>query len=581
MSRVKKCCESENFESDMSDVCSSDKSSRSSDKSSRSSNSHCAPSEVQCLPPCELSELYSDAVVGVQSEFILTGSGATGFAGVTGGTPLGPNLRTDVILEGNGFFIKGHYIVAPAHLVLLPPSLTSVANRYPYYDPNDLTLGVMKDQMIRASRILVNVYNVNKEGHSFVYEADLVGVDGAGDIAVLSINFKKHWNLSNPCIERCHPYFNWGSSRAACDGEKAYIIGDYISNSINPRKINAAGAIAEGVVSDHRFADHSGYSSAELILISCPAYAFSSGLPIVDCVGRVLGMQVADIASTVIPTPANGSNDSPFLNQRMGLGLVGGVSEFFMRRVIKSIIRGSCSRKHNHQLELICDPAGPYYRFRKGYLGIGYNLFNGVDYDITTDYTSGATQAGRPRIRLSPNGEFISAPSCKEIIGIKVIGVAGANPEAAAGVNNGYYYIPGGTGTGPLPPYLYPSSLLGRLNPGDVITHIEGHRLGDLDKQVAPGVVTWRLCGGDQLDICYRRGGNAINTADNAFTENHDNLHSITICLNDYPVFLDYPWYAVNIFPLLSEMGFTFPAGQVSNPQLPLLATGAIFHPSF
>lgn len=564
--------------SDVSDVCSSDQTCASSQTESRDCNqSH--------LSAVEIAEKYADAVVGIQSEFILLGTGAAGFTGITGGTPLAPDVRTDVILEGNGFFIRGHYIVAPAHLVLLPPSLSSVVNRYPYYDPNELELGVMRDEMVRASRILVNVYNVNGEPHSFVYEADLLGVDGAGDIAVLSINYKKHWNLCNPCIEPCHPYLNFGSSRSVCKGEKAYLLGDYVSNSLFPRQINSAGCISEGLVSDYRYADYSGFASAEFVVVSAPAYTYSSGLPILDSCGRVIAMQVSDIASTVEPVPvATGATGNAFLSQRLGSGLVGGVSEFFMRRIIKCIIRGSCSRKYNHHLERICDPAGPFYRYRKGYLGIAYNIFNGVDYDITTDFTSGSATSGRPRIRLAPNGEFLSAPKCKEILGIKVIGVAGANPTDANGVPNGYFYVPGGTGAGPLPEWLQPSPVLGRINPGDLITHIEGHRLGDLKLQIAPGVVTWRLCAGDQLDISYRRGGNALNTADNAFTENYDNLHSISVCVNEFPAFLDYPWYAVNIFPLLATTpypGFSFPPGQLVNPQLPMLTTGAMFYPSF
>src|SRR5437870_2330997 len=74
----------------------------------------CCIKQCKCYRPEELECLYKDAVVELHSEFILIGaSGPTG--GVTGGTPLAPNSRADIILEGNGFFIKGHYIIAPAH----------------------------------------------------------------------------------------------------------------------------------------------------------------------------------------------------------------------------------------------------------------------------------------------------------------------------------------------------------------------------------------------------------------------------------------------------------------------------------
>jgi len=539
----------------------------------------------KCYSPEQLLCDYKDAVVEVHSEFILLGSG--GLTGATGGTPLGANTRADVILEGNGFFIKGHYIIVPAHLVLLPPSLTSVANRFPLPNVSDLTLGVIKSQIIRASRILVSVFNVNGKQHSFVYEADLVGVDGAGDIAVLRINSGKQWNLCNPCVEKCHPYFKLGSSRGSIDGEKVYIIGDYISDPRDRRRFNAVGAISEGLLSDHRHLEYSGWVLPETILVSAQAYAFSSGLPIINCQGRVIGMQTTDVAAVVPRLSLSTISPNLSLNQTEGSGFVSGPSEFFLRRVVKSIIKGTCSRKYNPQLETICDPAGSFYRYKKAYAGIAYDVFTGVDYDVTTDYTSGFAPLGLPRIRLSAQGDFLSSPSCKELVGIRVLGVAGLNPSDLSGIPNGFFYVPGGTGAAPLPAFLPVSSLLGKLNPGDVITHINGVALGDLQKQIAPSLITWRLAAGDQIDICYRRGGNALNTADNAATENYDNLYTYKACLGDFPALMDYPWYAVDVFPLLGETpypGFIFPGSQITNPQLPSrdpLFAGGIFHPAF
>lgn len=653
-----------------------------------------------CYSPEELVGLYKDAVVEIHSEFILLGTGVSGTTvepatSATGGTPLAPGRRTDVILEGNGFFIKGHYIVAPAQLVLMPPSLTSVVNRYPLLDPADIALGRIRDQMVRASRILVSVFNVNGKGHSFVYEAELVGVDGAGDIAVLRINYKKQWNLCNPYVEKCHPYFNFGSSRGSKDGEKIYVIGDYVSNALDRRFFNAVGAIADGLLSDHRYLDYAGFGLSEAILISAPAYAFSAGMPIINCQGQVIGMQTSDLAvvlphivtpaiplavtggftATGAPVASTGTGTvaglatfatgatagstglatftagvtaavvgigvdpdtgtegtgtallggltaevvdvtvldgltasvagtatvsgftaplavtgtvgstgliAPLvLNQAEGLGLVAGPSEFFMRRVVKALIKGSCSRKYNCQLDTVCDPAGTFYRYKKAYAGIAYDVFTGVMYDTTADFTSGSPFATLPRVRLTSTGEFLSSPSCKELIGIRVVGLAGLNPNDAPGVAGGFWYIPGGTATVPVLPLSLPvSPFLGKLFPGDVITHINGVPIGDLNKQVAPSLITWRLCAGDQLEICYRRGGSAGNTGDNSFTENYDNLYSHTVCLADYPLLMDYPWYAVNRFPLLVNHGFTFPAGQLTNLQLPALVTGSFFHPA-
>jgi S1-C subfamily serine protease len=571
---------------------------------------HCCIKECPCLKPEELVCLKRDAVVEIHSEFILLGESGSGelaapLTSATGGTPLGAGTRADVILEGNGFFIKGHYIICPAHLILLPPSLGSVVNRFPLISTtstDDIELGRMKDLIVRASRILVSVFNVNGHGHSFVYEADLVGVDGAGDIAVLRINFKKQWNFCNPCIEKCHPFLKFGKSRAAKEGEKVFLLGDFTSD-VQQSRFNAVGLVTEGVLSDHRHLEYQGFVFPELVVVDVSVYANSSGLPILNCQGEVIGMQTTNVAGispfTVFPTTqvevdgtvtfgtagatasvgSSGTIGPLVLGNELGLGFVAGPSEFFMRRVIKIIIKGTCSRKFQCQLETICDAAGGYYRYRKGYLGLAYDVFSGVDYDVTTDFNSGDAFAGQRRVRLGPNGEFLNSPGCKELIGLRVLGLAGINPSQLSGVQNGFYFVPGGSASAPFPSFLPISPLLGKLQPGDQITHFDGVALGDLNKQIAPSLITWRLCADDQLEITYRRGGNAANNSDNAFTENYDNLFTHTVCLADFPNFMDYPWYAVPVFPLLAGFGFgpAFAAiDQLANPQIPQRASVAL-----
>ncbi len=546
----------------------------------------CKVSKCPCYSPEEIYCKYKDAVVELHSEFILLGSTGTTagtegnipFTSATGGTPLAPNSRMDYILEGNGFFIKGHYIIAPAQLVLLPPSLTSVVNRYPLAE-GSTTLGTIKNQMIQASRILVSVFNVNGKGCSYVYEAELVGVDGAGDIAVLKINYNKQWNACNPCVEKCHPYLTFAKSRGCIGGEKVYMLGDFAGNDFEGNTFNAVGGIVDGLLADHRYLEYSGWVLPECVLVSAPAYSFSAGLPILNCRGQVVGMQTTDLY-------ASNPLLHPQIQQQSGVGFVSGPSEYFMRKVIASIIRGTCSRRYNCQLETICDPVGSYYRYKKGYAGIAYEVFTGKDYDITSDFTSGAAYANVPRIRLSPTGDFLSYPACKDLVGIKVLGLAGINPTDATDILNGYFYVPGGTGTASLNSDLLVSPFLGKLLPGDVITHINGIALGDLNQQIAPSLITWRLCANDQIEVRYRRGGNSLNSGDNTFTENYENQYTARCCLNEFPALMDYPWYAVNIFPSLSAEptpAFIFPIGQLLEPQLPALDNDAasVFHPAF
>lgn len=509
----------------------------------------------KCLTAGEIICNIRNAVVKVQSEFILIGADGPAPDAAPSDIavqPLAPNARADIILKGHGFFIKDHYIITPAHLVLLPPSLTSVANRYPFFNAQNLP-GSMQNIMTRASRILVSIFNVNNNKHSFVYEADLVGVDGAGDIAVLDIDPCRCFNLCNPRIEKCHPYLKFGCSREVPEGEKVYLIND---------------VVVGGLLSDKKYLEHSGWMLAEAISVSISADTFSSGAPIVDCQGRVIGMQTTN--STIL----QGFSDDLSGCQDFVLG----PSEAFMHRIIKTIIKG----KSCHKLEIICDPVGTYYRYRKAYLGLAYDLFTGVDYDTTTDYTSNILPAGVPRIRLDADGNFLNQPGCKELMGIRILGLAGLNPNNTPGVSNGLFYVPGGQGTTPLFADLPISGLLNKLQPGDVITHINRLPIGNLLRQTAPSLITWRLKVGEEVIVCYRRGGNFDQTGPNDDAGNYDNLNEYSFCVAEYPEGLDYPWYAVDIFPLLannSYPGFIF-GNQTSDPQIPqLLGSGGMFHP--
>jgi S1-C subfamily serine protease len=543
------------------------------------------------LPPQVVACKYGDAVVDIHSEFILLGDGiqpsaekpvdgkeevaqGKGVAGVDfadGNTPLRDNYRNDVFLNGNGFFIKKHYIVCPAGLVLMPPSLTSVVNRWPLMGDTVNAVGKengarMLDQMVRASRILVTVQNVNGKGCAYVYEATLVGVDGAGDIAILKIEHDccSAWNKYNPKIAKCHPFLHWGSSRAARPGQVVYMIGDGVTSHPNVRLHNAVGAITEGLLSDHRYVEYSGFYAPELVLVSAPAFAFSTGMPILDGQGRVIGMQTTD---TVGSLPDNVDVGT------LGGGFVAGPSQYFMSRVVANLIKGT-SRKHcNDHVEEVCDAAGSYYRYVKGYLGLGYDVVDGQMYDITRDYTSGSRN--EPRVRLDENGKFLSSAVYRnKVVGIRVLGLAGLNPNDQDQVCNGAYYVPGDCVNVPLVQELPKSGLLGIVTPGDIILKLNDNKLGDLTNQIAPSLLTWRKLPGDLVLVCYARGGNVKNNEYNGVE--YLDADNVKVCLKQFPRFMDYPWYNVALFPLIDKY-FNFPTNQDPKLQLPQLLTSALF----
>lgn len=533
----------------------------------------CKEKEIPCQPPlckpvdCRIPVcdefkpeelLYKggaiDAVVTIQSEFILIGADAP--ENITGITPIAYNVRRDVILEGNGFLIEGKYIVTAAQLVLTPPSLSAVANRYPFFNKQDLAqpTTVIQNELIQASRIFVTVNNVNNEGKDYVYEAKLKGVYGAGDIAVLYIDHDSCWNNTNPRIQKCHPHLSFGTSRSSIKGEKVYLLGDSGSQGVLNQSV-----FESGVLIDNMYADPSGNFLQELLLVSTDASSLV-GLPILNAQGLVIGMK----------TGARNNNTVSI-----------GPTEFFMRPVILALIQGICDPCNCH-LELVNDPIGPFYRYKTAYLGAAYDIAKGVDFDYTVDYTNDPVYGGDVRVRLDENGNFLNSPQWKEIIGMRVLGLAGLNPGDVANgaIDNGLIYVPGGTGPAPLPT-LPPSSLIGKILPGDIISHINGVKLGDSENQVAPGLVTSRLCPGQMVEICFRRGGNAKNNEFNDESGNYTSLYAEHITLGELPKVLDYPYYS-SIFPnmiLHFDFAGVWPDALASNPEIQIFE-GAKFKPS-
>ena len=307
---------------------------------------------------------------------------------------------------------------------------------------------------------------------------------------------------------------------------------------------NVSVSVSTNTLSDHRYLDLTGYALQEMITITIASIVVSMGAPVINQQGEVL---------------AYTTYGGPFLNNA-GLIQIMGPSTFFFERALKTIIKNHCRKECCSQLETICDPMGSYVRYLKAYAGIAYDVFLGPDYDFTEDFTSGGQNG--PRIRLDGNGNLLTSPTCKQIVGLRVLGLAGDNPDdSPAAVPNGFWYVPGGTASvgsymaSPLPV----SSFLDTLLPGDVITHIDGVPLGNENKQIAPSLIMWRLRPGDTIMITFRRGGNAINTAANDTIENYDKLYTISACLGSYPYLMDYPWYvASNFAGLATNFGGNF-----------------------
>ena len=498
-------------------------SSSSSSKSSSSSSESCSTScskKSKCEDSCKSNKKHdlefdlskcdpvaaykiykkiANAVVRIQSQSILTTVAAPAI-------PTSEDSNT-LTINGNGFFIRDHYIVCPARLVLIPPTLLANMNRYPYVNVNQPTpTGTIPNTLTQVSRILVTVSNLNNKGKTFAYLARVIGIDGAGDVALLQIDPFAAYNKCNPKIDECHPRLRWADSRKLTPGFKVYSFGDFTGDFTNTQLYDvgtqpAVHGFLGGLISNNKAIDYNGNILAELLLVDFVVYEGKYGLPFIDQFGRLVGMQTTNFS------------------QRM----VAGPSEFFMRRALKAFLCAG-SVKNNH-LGVVGDAIGSFYTYIKGYLGVAWRVATAATFDTVTQPANGQVD-----LKVSLSGQLYDGPSCKQIVGVQVLTLAGLDTVD-------YVVVPGTPGTDPLPD-LPNSPLFGKINPGDIITHLNEYALGGERKQISPGLFTWNHLPGQIVKVTFRK-----------FSDGYASTGTVLVTFDKYPGLLDYPYYTLVDFP--------------------------------
>lgn len=483
-----------------------------------SEKSVCSDDKSQREKPYTMRELacnLRDAVVVVSGQSILLGCEGTN-----------QNEGEFIITNtGNGFFIKGHYIICPADLVLMNPTNVAINKRIPDFpnENNDREQFRLLNSLVRVSKILVDVANVNGCGISYSYEADIVGIDGAANIAVLRISNNNAWNQCNPPIRPCHPFLQWGKSRSSCPGDTIMVIGNIPAPPVvgltdNVMEVlTAENAVAIGNIADNRYVYPGGQVPGELLLLSnIFQHGSQKGLPVITTNGTVIGM-VVNINTT-------------YLQSKYHYGYNIALSEFFMRRPVKALIRSrqdSCiPNNYKNFIDPVVDPISHYYRFNKSWLGLAGILMSQADFntDIKVDNSMNVLNLYRSPV-INEHGFMIN----KEIVGYRILAVAG--PTGVTGPTG--LFIPGASPEFSPIPNLKPSPLYGLISNGDIVTHINGCPLGDRKGQISPSLVMWRIPPGDTVNLIYKKQSERFRVE-----------HEIIVKTESYEPFLDYPFYA-------------------------------------
>ena len=245
------------------------------------------------LTPAAVNAKCAEAVVDVEGISVLVAgtlvSGTSpSFTPLTiddSSTPLSFLYR----VCGSGFFTDCRYIVTAASNVIVPfasptsfPSGTisdGVTTPSPNYVYMREPLPAFDAQVVRANRVYVRVYNVNGTNCSYLYEAIVVGVDGAANVAVLRIDENLIFNKDKPCLEKA-VFLKWGKSCAYPTGSSVY----NIANSNQSVRKFSAGNLRDNRDVDVRFKYY------ESVDTDIAFFSGQVGSPIIDANGNVIGI---------------------------------------------------------------------------------------------------------------------------------------------------------------------------------------------------------------------------------------------------------------------------------------------------
>ena len=447
--------------------------------------------KVDCIPSGrQVFEKAKNAIVD-----IYTISPLIAVIDIGGGEVL--EIEIFLIDIGSGFFIEDNFIVSTVHLTLLPPDILDA------FGIPGITFvrnpPIVPGNPVQQRIILANIFNVLPCDRAFMYELDVVGFDGAADIAVLMINPHKEWNRTLPSICK-HEHLTWGCSRERGPGSKVYVIGDPLDEDFR--------SISAGVVRNNRYVNQNDTAIdpsvakfpnnpyrviVESVLVDASIMPFNSGSCLLDEQGKVIGMGSFALITSLI---SSGFPPEAFAAVAENMG--GGPSQFMMQPVVETLI---CAVKGNPNLHVrLFKDFNNIYGYVKGYLGIIWSVRDPSD--LFTIFNLSCTQESK----LPDPNQY------KEIIGIIVLALDG-DPNCPQVPSSGT-----------------PSPLLGVVEVGDLITHINDIPLGNIPPQIAPSLITWNLLPGNSVKITFRKQSESYNIP-----------HTATVTLGTFPPQFDYP----------------------------------------
>lgn len=316
---------------------------------------------------------------------------------------------------GTGFFISPDgYIVTAAHNVL-------TLNDFNDYDENTKTWK-------RVNTIYASVTNVNGiQGNHRIFECEIIGLDGASDIAIVK-------PLGVTLTDQHH--LDWGQSRETDIGEACFVVG--MSEFVDFESISS------GIIRNNKHINESNTGSVEAVLVDASGTVGTSGGPILDKNGDVIG-----IFTFIEGSPPTGN-------------VGGGISQYLAQDIVTVIIN--------------YDKAGRPQR-------LGYEKTDEPPFP----------DSDHPRVYN--NGEFIKGYIGAFVVPVTPLDMITFLNGAYLQLRGLYVFLPDDN--------IDQNNLL--INEDDILISIDDHILGSQDDQEPASALTWKKRPGDEVTIVVRQ----------------------------------------------------------------------------
>ncbi len=488
---------------------------------------------INAIPKFSYNAPSISGGLGVPGIYSLTGTPT--LTGVQSAIPILPLSYSGFLYDSCGYIVSSSgflfaFVLALFYnqLIYSGLNITSGLADNPYVPPTGTVLITIEQVLLiifdpNNPRSLsdffdffVSVYNVNNCGRSYVYRGYVVGVDFDTGIAVYRIDPCDPWNKCCTPLRK-HIFLKWGNSKCYLPGSPVHIIGSQAQTS--PLSMSSGSVVNNNDVLTN------GTITYEAILTDAIVQNGVEGAPILDQCGYVVGVvtgrtgvvlasnQAGDINARLVgsipPTTTTTSG--------MAFGVTAGFIALVVDRLIENDRHPGCSEF------VVYNTIFGFNLYRHATLGISFYYRTGTEIG-----TYGADVVYPADIERWYDPAYCNIN--RELIGIMIQSVCGPLCEAYEDCRNQQF--PVFQGKTIIAPDI---DFMGyQVEPFDVITGLNGLRVGQLPTQITPDTLLYNLKACDTITVEFMKANQSYTQCHRLCTALGDSLSFLFTLPNVY-----------------------------------------------